>query len=140
MIIQTKSGKWRILASSWNLSGNWGILLVHYDALVGYFSSKLDFWQFLSTSARTSSERGRGEKVLFTFTALSYVISLCLRDPHPNGTTRECKDKDLSAQHNLPCWCSDTLCNCWCDAVNRYNRDKILGFCNLHWICLCVNK
>lgn len=46
MIIQIKSGKWRILASSWNSTGNWGVLLVHYDALVGYFSSKLDFSQF----------------------------------------------------------------------------------------------
>lgn len=56
MIIQIESGKWRILASSYNFTGSWGMLLVHDDALVGYFSSKLDFCQFLSASARTSSE------------------------------------------------------------------------------------
>lgn len=91
--------KWRILASSWNFTDSWGILLVHCDTSVGYFNSKLEFCQFLKHQCwkKQWKRDRRGQKALFTFTALSYVISLCLRDPYPNGTTQECKNKDLSA-------------------------------------------
>lgn len=50
--------------------------------------------------------------------------------------------KTKISQHSTTCHVGEvTLCvNCWCDAVDWYNLDKILELCHPHWIVLCVNK